>query len=64
MYVGGRGIDIASVSIISQLDFGNKRLRKPRCNQEWTIQTEWKHWMYKTQEEDKPNTITTHNTEN
>jgi len=30
MYIGGRGIDIASVSIISQLDFGNKRLRKPK----------------------------------
>jgi hypothetical protein len=32
-----------------------------RGNQEWTIQRKWQHWVYKTQDEDKPikhNTMT------
>jgi hypothetical protein len=24
-----------------------------RCNQEWTIQRNWQHWVHKTQDEDK-----------
>ena len=26
-----------------------------RCNQEWTIQRNWHHWLQKTQDEDKQN---------
>jgi len=31
-------------------------------NQEWTIQRHWQHWVHKTQDEDKQNTKTQHNT--
>jgi len=30
-----------------------------RGNQEWTIQRNWKHWVHKTQDEDKQNKNTT-----
>jgi hypothetical protein len=33
-------------------------------NQEWRIQIHWLHWAHKTQNEDKQNTKTQHNTEN
>ena len=33
-----------------------------RDNQEWTIQRHWQHWVYKTQDEDKPSK--NHNTGN
>jgi len=32
-----------------------------RGNQEWTIQRNWQHWVYKTQDEDKQNKDTKHN---
>ena len=27
----------------------NKRKKKPKGNQEWTIQRNWQHWVQKTQ---------------
>jgi hypothetical protein len=32
-----------------------RRQTNMRGNEEWTIQRNWQHWVYKTQDEDKQN---------
>ena len=39
------------------------RQRKPKGNQEWTFESHRQHWAHETQDEDKQNTQTQHNTE-
>ena len=40
----------------------SKRQRKPKGNQEWTIQRNGQHWIRKTQDEDKQNKTKTQKT--
>ena len=40
----------------------SKRWRKPKGNQEWTIQRNGQHWIRKTQDEDKQNKTKTQKT--
>ena len=38
----------------------NTRQKKPKGNQEWTIQRHLRYWTHKTEDEDKQNTKTQH----
>jgi len=52
---------LETLTTLSTQDTGRRKTKQinirenRRGNQEWTIQRNWKHWIHKTQDEDKQN---------